>query len=104
MNTIKCPLVCINLNYLEKIPQRKIIINTYKSTICLDLINNNIEINGETISINIDYNLTYQHQHLAFLEDSYDIICSEKEGLMVNKIINLSEKASKTKTWIQVTE
>jgi predicted dehydrogenase len=104
MNTIKCPLVCINLNYLEKIPQRKIIINTYKSTIRLDLINNNIEINGETISINIDYNLTYKHQHLAFLEDSYDIICSEKEGLLVNKIINLSEKASKTKTWIQVTE
>jgi predicted dehydrogenase len=104
MNTKQCPLVCINLNYLEKIPQRKIIINTYKSTICLDLINNNIEINGETISINIDYNLTYQMQHLAFLENSYDIICSENEGLMVNKIINLSEKASKTKTWIQVTE
>lgn len=104
MNMINCPLVCINLNYLDRIPQRKIIINTYDSTICLDLINNEIEINGQKKSIEVEYNITYKNQHLAFLQNSFDVICSEKEGLMINKIINLAEKASTTKTWIRVTE
>ena len=45
--------VSINMNYLDRIPSRKISVNTNENTVCIDFIKNIIAIDGVEESFNI---------------------------------------------------
>ncbi len=100
MTTELCPLVNIQMNYLDRRPRREIIINTDKATINVDLINGTLEIDNEKVESKIERDYTYKMQHLAILNNEFDIICAFDEGLNVLKLIESVEESALKRKWI----
>lgn len=100
LQTKRCPLVTIHLNYLDRLPKREIIVNTAKRSIRVDLVQNSIEIDGnkDTIAMSIDD--TYMSEHLDMLSDNAKILCSLDEAMDTLCTIQLAEKAAKEQIWI----
>ena len=92
----RCPIVSVQLNYLDRIGRREIIVNTDQHTVKVDLIKGTIQIDGSVQKFNVERDLTYQRQHQAVLDKKFDSLCSLEEGLKTMQIIESIEKASTT--------
>ncbi|MCY9692556.1 Gfo/Idh/MocA family protein [Paenibacillus alginolyticus] len=99
MVTDKCPAVSIQINYLDRISQRKVIINTDKTTILADLVHGTIQMNQVQKSFQTERNFTYVKQYEAIFNDSKDV-CSLTEGLEVMRLINAAERSAEQKVWV----
>lgn len=92
--------VALELNYLDRIVQRYMTVQTNTKTIRVDFIANTINCNGEITQLGaIDRNYTYEKQHKDILGDAI-ACCDINEGLKVMKMINAIEKSSKLKEWV----
>ncbi|MFJ8102434.1 Gfo/Idh/MocA family protein [Lysinibacillus sp. NPDC096212] len=92
--------VSVELNYLDRIDQRYVIVQTNNKTIKIDFIDNSINCNGEIEQLaTVDRDYTYMKQHEAILNDSLHC-CSFKEGLNIVKMIEAIEKSSIHKEWV----
>lgn len=97
-NNIK---ITLELNYLDRIVQRYYTIQTNNKTIKVDLINNQININGNVIQYpKIDRDYTYLKQHEHILSNS-EIPCTFEEGLKIIEMIEAIERSSKDRKWIK---
>jgi len=99
--TDRCPLVSINMNYLDRIPSRKISVNTNENTVCIDFIKNIIAIDGVEESFNIARDDSYRIQHQAILSDNVDELCSLEEAIETLHTINVAEQAAVSHTWVE---
>lgn len=92
--------ISLELNYLDHITQRYVIVQTNNKTVKIDFINNSINCNGkiEQLAL-IDRDYTYRKQHEAILNGS-SLCCSFKEGFNIVKMIEAIEKSSLLKEWV----
>lgn len=104
METEKCPILSLQMNYLDRIPKREIIVNTNQSSIHIDLIKGNIKTNGEIENFKIDRNYTYKKQHLAIINNDNQNLCSFGEGqVVIDQIQAINESISHHKgVWINL--
>ncbi len=100
METQRCPLVSMHLNYLDRIPRREVVVNTNQHTIRVDLINNTITINGVQEMIKVDLDDTYRAEHQAVLAGNAKELCTFDEALETLKTIESVERAATLHTWI----
>lgn len=108
MTTKKCPVINIQMNYLDKAKRREIIINTEKITIKVDLINGFIEIDNGFIEIDGEeiykdetiIDQTYIQQHKEIIYNTTKYICTANQGVEVNQIIEAAEKSNSEGVWI----
>lgn len=92
--------VSVELNYLDRIIQRYMIIQTNNKTIKVDFIGNVINCNGDIEVIQpINRNYTYEKQHKDVLNGAVSC-CSFEEGHKIVKMINKIEQASELKEWV----
>ncbi len=98
--TDNCPLVSVQVDYLNHIKQRRLVVNTNDSTYECDFIRNTFTQNGEVIKMEIEGDTSYLEQHSAVLKGDYQHLCTYHEGLAVMKLITAAEKANATKTWV----
>ena len=99
-NTEKVPLINVQMNYLDFITQRFIIINTTDKTYKADLIQNTLQVNGEITNVKSERNDTYTLQHLALLNNEVTELCQLEDGLKIINMIEKVETASRKKVWI----
>jgi predicted dehydrogenase len=95
-----CPIVNIQINYLERVPRRELLINTAKNSIKIDLITGSFQLNHEVAQKKFERNITYLSQHEAVISQSKDSLCSLEEGMNQVRLIHLAERAVKEKRWI----
>lgn len=87
-------IINISIDYISKIPMRRLIIHTQKSTIEADMINNTIVLsdknsNSKNIECeSVDKNYTYTKMHEAILNNSYKNICGFDEGFKIIDVID----------------
>ena len=87
--------VCIEMNYLDRIPVRTFTATTTNGTIALDLITGCCTVDGLVVSnAPVDRNYTYRQMHSAMLDDDPDI-CSESEALKVMDWVDSLRGAAK---------
>jgi len=98
--TPKCPVVSIQLNYLDRFSRRFFLINTARKTIEADLISGTLTINDKVESYPIDRKQTYLDMHRAIHEGCTDTLCSLEDGLDVLRLINAAEAAASHCTWV----
>ncbi|PIJ99400.1 Gfo/Idh/MocA family protein [Lysinibacillus sphaericus] len=92
--------IAVELNYLDRITQRYVIVQTNEKTIKIDFINNSINCNGEIEQLDkLDRDYTYRKQHDAVLSGSSKC-CSFSEGLNIVNMIEAVEKSSRCKEWV----
>lgn len=98
--TKQVPLVTLQMNYLDFVIQRFVIINTNEKTYKADFINNTLQINEKVIKFNVERDDTYIAQHRAVLNGEKEFLCSYNKGLNIVKMIEMAELSSKRKAWV----
>ncbi|MGE5418054.1 MAG: Gfo/Idh/MocA family protein [Acidobacteriota bacterium] len=100
MTTGHCPIVSVQMNYLDRLTRREVLINTKQHTLKLDFIKCCLEIDQECETCEVARDVTYRNQHLAVINNQTTGLCSAKQGLHVMKIIHAVETAVKERRWV----
>ena len=100
MKCQQCPLVTVQLNYLDRRPRREVIVNTERHTFTLDFIANTLCRDRDSKSIELARNDTYRDQHLAMLGEGSQILCSPDRALETVGLIEAIEESAKKGAWI----
>jgi predicted dehydrogenase len=100
LKTQVCPLVQVQLNYLDRTVRREILVHTDDLTIKADLIGNQLKINDEVFTYKVDPEFTYLSLHQAILQGTTQFLCSLDEGIEVLQMIEVAELSSKRKVWV----
>lgn len=100
MVTNKCPIVTLQMNYLDRVSRREILINTDRNTIKADLVNGVLWLDGQIEEYKIDRDYTYRCQHESILQSKFENICTFEEGLEIVKMIEAIEVSIKDRVWI----
>lgn len=98
--TEKVPIISVQMNYLDHIGQRLLIVNTNTETYKVDFIKNTLQINNEIINVEIERDETYRLQHLAVLQNEDKYLCTCKEGRKIVNMIEKAELAAEKKVWV----
>lgn len=101
METDRCPLVSIHMNYLDRVPRREIFVNTDNQTIHIDLCQNKMEINQSQEAITLERDATYRSEHQAILDGHLATLCSLEEARETLLTIEASEQAAISHSWIE---
>jgi predicted dehydrogenase len=91
--------VQVHLDYLDRPGIRKIRVNLEDETIEADIAGGRLTVNGEVHEYPGERDQSYKAMHLAAIT-GLDPICSLSEGLAVLDLIEASERALETKSWI----
>lgn len=92
--------VSVELNYLDRITQRYVIVQTDQYTIKADFIANTISCNDKIEKLqDIDRDYTYIKQHESVLNGD-SVCCSYSQGNKVVEMIEAIEKSSYQRGWI----
>lgn len=97
----RCPVVSINLNYLDRSARREILVHTDNHSVRVDLIRGLFEIDGEREDFQLERNQTYRAEHNAMLAGDLSIHCSPEEGVEVLATIIAAEGAAQERIWIR---
>jgi predicted dehydrogenase len=101
LTTTLCPLLTIQVNYLDRHPRREIIVNTDQETISVDLISNHMTVNGIQESIILERDYTYKCEHQAAISGQSGTLCSAKEGQEILTMIEAIEQSASQQAWVQ---
>jgi predicted dehydrogenase len=95
-----CPVVSVQMNYLDRKARREVLINLENATLKADLIQNTLEMNNEIEKFDIDKDCTYTMQHKSIIDGDSTDVCTLNQGLDVLNLIGASELAVRKKIWI----
>jgi hypothetical protein len=96
----RCPVVTLQLNYLDRIGQRTMTFVTRSRTIRADLIAGTINCNGVTTEIGSDRDGPIEAMHRAVIYDDGEDVCNWEAGLQVVDMIAAIERAAQSYVWI----
>ena len=92
IETKKCPVVVIQLNYLDRRLRREIILNTQGLSIKGDLVANTLEVNGDCTQYDVPRDHTYHAQHRAILGREFHSACTVEQGEDALRLIEKAEE------------
>lgn len=98
--TKNCPIVTVQMNYLDSTARREIIALTDHGSIRADLIAGTVDFAGETESFRAERDAAYIAEHKAALAGENGVACSFEEGLDVLCMIAAAERAALKNVWI----
>jgi len=98
--TDRCPVVTVQMNYLDSPPRREIVALTDKGAVRADLIAGTLDFKGAREQFGAVIQDTYGTQHQAVIDGNTADLCGLNEGLDVMRMILAAEQACERKTWI----
>ncbi len=96
----KCPMVSLQLNYLDRIGRREITLITNDESIKVDLVKGTYTCNDKTEEIVCERNTTYTEMHTAFIKNEHADLCSFREGKNVISMIEALYRSKEEQKWI----
>jgi len=101
LETRRCPVVTLQLNYLDRKPRREILIHTDSHSVRLDLIDGIFEIDGELKeTAKPDRDHTYLAEHRAMIAGDMAAMASLDDGIEAMRMIDAAERAAQTCVWV----
>lgn len=97
----RAPLVSLQLDYLDRIGQRRVVVTTRDHTLVVDLVAMRSFVDGAELPSTggID---TYRAQHEAMLGSADGRLCTLQEGAAVVELVAAIEKAAQEQRWVLV--
>lgn len=95
-----CPVASVQMNYLDRVGRRRILVNTATHTFEADITSGKLLIDGEAEAFNVDRDHSYREMHRSILNGKYSDVCSYDEGIDVMRMIMAAELAVKDKQWV----
>jgi predicted dehydrogenase len=93
METERCPVVSLQMNYLDRISKRHLIVNTTRMTFNVDLIEGNVCANDQVHHFYLECNEMYQKQHEAILSNDTEKLCTFVQGGHILRMITAIENS-----------
>lgn len=98
--TRSCPIVTLQLNYLDRLARRSVLVNTSEHTIEADLIRKTITVDRDTESFTTGQDDSYRAMHESTLSGRTETLCSLAEGIEALRLIEAIERAAKRGEWV----
>jgi predicted dehydrogenase len=96
----RCPIVTFQLNYLDRISQRRINVLTARHTISIDLVASQVNADGKTSHMPCEDDAAFIAMHRAVLESNGHDACNFEGGMRVVEMVDAVERAARAGTWI----
>lgn len=93
--------VTVEMNYLDRIIQRDLTIQSSNHTYKADFIKKTLQIDDKIIQIKVERDETYLKQHIALLNNQVDMLCDIQGGQAIVRMIEIAEHCSKEKVWMK---
>lgn len=100
LNTGRCGLVSLTMNYLHTPGKRTISLVSSRSTYELDLLGGSIAVDGKTENVTVERDQTYREQHQAILGGKREKLCTADEALEVLRVIDAAERSAREGKWV----
>ena len=100
LETRRCPVVSVQMNYLDRSPRREVLALTDRGTIRADLVRGTVEFAGKTETFETSGDDTYLAEHRAAIAGRSEVLCTMEEGLDVVWMIGAAEAAVAKKVWV----
>ena len=100
LSTPACPVVTLQVNYLDRTGRRSIVVNTDRHTIEANLIAGTLQVDDVRETFTTARDDTYRAMHRAVLAGDRNTPCSLAQGLDTMRLIEAAEKSAKQGTWV----
>ena len=100
LETERCPVVTVQMNYLDRSVHREIIALTSTGTVRADLVAGTVSVNGHTDHFTVRRDDTYCAEHQAILSGDKASACLLDEGRDVVRMIAAAERAATEGVWV----
>lgn len=99
----RCPALTLQLNYLDRIGGRSLLVHTQEHSYKADLVANTLESSAHVAQHHeVGRDSTYLEQHRACLNPVPDErLCSAEQAMAVMRYIDIIEQAGTRRQWIQ---
>lgn len=97
----QCPVIGVQLNYLDRLGRRLLIVNTEEHTYGADLVRSSLKIDGEELHFPVDRDTTYRAMHSAMLSDNPMQSCTVQEALDTLSLCDTARDAAAGSYWRQ---
>ena len=105
VETQGCPVVTVQMNYLDRVFRREILVNTISHTFRANLIKGTVQIDGGPVEeYDMNRDTTYLAQHRAALRNSFEPLATLEDGVNVLRMIAAAEKAARDGGWVSFME
>ena len=94
IKTQNCPIVTVQMNYLDRISHREVLVNTDKHTVKVDFIKGTFQVDSKIEKIKVERDDTYLAQHLSILNRSLENLCTLEQGIDVMEMIQAIENSA----------
>lgn len=99
--TPSCQVVTLQLNYLDRLARRFVLVNTSRHTIEADLVRETITVDRDSKSFTGGMHYSYRAMHEAILSGDADTLCSLDEGNETLRLIEAAELAAERREWVE---
>ncbi len=101
IETERCPLVSVHMDYLDRIGVRRIVVNTSEWTLHADLIAGTLHIGEQRETFAVGRDDTYRAMHQAVLAGGDPALCDAAAGAAVVELIAAAERAAAAGSWVR---
>lgn len=101
IETPRCPMVTVQMNYLDRVGRRDILVTTAAHTFHVDLVSGRLCVDraaAEDCSVPRDF--TYRAQHEAVLRGTVGALATLDDGFEVLRMIDAAERAAHGGMWV----
>lgn len=99
LRTARCPAITLTVNYLDRIHQREIVVNTDGHTFRVDLVGGRLQADDKVSAVTLAPDDTYLAQHRAVLEGRHESLCTLEQGMETMSLIAAIEQSAAVRQW-----
>jgi predicted dehydrogenase len=101
LETERCPVLSVQLNYLDRLGRRRIVVNTDDHSYEADLIRQILFVDREEMTFQVERDTTYRAMHTAMLSGHAASACSLQEGMATLQLVEAARTAARNHDWIE---
>lgn len=100
MKTERCPVVSVQVNYLDRRARRNVVVNTAGHTFEIDLVKGTLQVDRQTESFEVERDATYRAMHVALLRADTGIACTLDEALDTLRLVAAAERSAQDTSFV----
>lgn len=101
MVTPLCPIVNLQMNYLDRAGRRFLLVNTSDHTIEVDLVKGTVTVDRSSETLAVERDSTYRAMHEAIISGNGNNLCTLEEGNEIMRLIGAVEHSAEKEIWVK---
>lgn len=100
LTTPACPVVTLQLDYLDRAGRRSVVVNTDAHTFEADFVRGTLLVDRAVESFAVERDDTYRAMHGDLLKNEFQTACTLAEGMRTMNLIEAAQRSSAQGAWV----